>query len=80
MFSRATSLNGSTAGNLRISIIDVNDEEPIITGTFTANINEEAGEGTIIPECFTASDADNDDVLKYSLSGMYNISTAKSDM
>lgn len=62
-------MNGSDTANLTVTISDVNDETPVITGSLTASIDEELSVGTVLPTMFTATDADENDVLKYSLSG-----------
>ena len=66
----ATTTNGSVTTNLTVIIDDVNDESPQITGSLTADIEEELNVGTVIPTTFTATDNDTNDVLRYSLKGM----------
>ena len=63
-------MNGSSITNLTVNIGDVNDEVPEITGVFEANIEEEQPEGTLVPVTIIATDADENDVLSYSISGI----------
>ena len=71
IYSSATTSNGTVSANLNVSISDVNDEMPQISGSFTTEIPEEQPAGTVIPTTFTATDADANDVLRYSISGMF---------
>ena len=63
-------MNGSSTAELTVNIGDVNDEVPEITGIFEANIAEEQPEGTLVPVNIIATDADENDVLSYSISGI----------
>ena len=54
---------------LTVRIQDENDNWPIITGSFNAEIDEEEPEGTFVPSSFSATDADAGDVLRYTMSG-----------
>ena len=71
VLSRATSTNRTHEATLTVSIIDVNDEVPVIAGSFTASIEEGQPSGTVVPTAFNASDADENDALTFSISGSY---------
>ena len=68
-FCSATSTNRTVTTMLTIHIEDVNDEEPVFTGGFTAEIEEEQPAGTTVPTTFTVTDSDTDDELSYSFIG-----------
>ena len=77
MFILSASTNTEwTTAVLTVHITDENDEIPAISGVFTADLNEEVSIGTSVPLTFTATDADEGDVLRYSLSGMVHIGSA----
>ena len=63
-------MNGSSTAELTVNLGDVNDEVPEITGIFEADIAEGQPEGTLVPVNIIATDADENDVLSYSISGI----------
>ena len=67
----------TTVTKLTINIEDENDETPTITGTLRIDINEDVSKGTVIPVQYTVEDTDQDDVLRYSISGKCLLSVYK---
>ena len=65
----AISAGETATASMTVSIQDENDNWPIFVGTFTAEIDEELPEGSLVPSVFSVSDADADDVLRYTMSG-----------
>ena len=65
----AISAGETATASMTVSIQDENDNWPIIEGTFTTEIDEELPEGSLVPSSFSVSDADVDDVLRYTMSG-----------
>ncbi|XP_064600895.1 protocadherin Fat 4-like [Liolophura sinensis] len=55
--------------SLTVNVQDVNDENPVISGTLSVTIDEEQAVGTPVSGLFNVSDADAGDVLTYALSG-----------
>ena len=64
-------MGDSSTAVLTINIIDVNDEVPVINGSNIVDIDEEQPIGSTVPLVFVAEDLDANDVLRYSISGMY---------
>ena len=65
-FGSPMRLSGSTT--VRVTVIDVNDNVPMITSNFTVNVSEQSPPGSRLAQ-FTASDMDTGATLTYSIAG-----------
>lgn len=63
-------MSDSAATNLTVTIEDVNDEIPLITGKSYVDFDEEQSVGTNVLAEINANDSDVDDVLTYSIRGI----------
>ncbi|XP_041349529.1 cadherin-23-like [Gigantopelta aegis] len=64
---RSVILLGAVLGFM---VLQTEGAAPVISGTYTASMNEEEVVGTTVPFTFTATDADAGDILTYALSGV----------
>ena len=75
---RVTDSTSATAsGTVTVSVVDVNDETPVIAGgsSFSVTVNEGQNSGTTITiPSFSASDADSGDTISYAISGQFSVS------
>lgn len=69
----ADSAIDSVTTNLTITIEDVNDEIPSITGHISVDFDEEQSVGTIVLAEITVNDTDVGDILTFSISGMSSL-------